>query len=444
MITNKQNKKNVSTSLDRDEYITLLSKMIACTDKLQNKPPKLIPNEQLIADIVMNELKECDHISIELKTHVESRPNMIIKYTNFSKKFDGKKSMGFVGSHMDVVPANPKEWKYNPFELTVDKHDPDILWGRGTTDCLGHVAMLTLLLKNLSKNKIQLDYLLGVVFIADEEDGKDINIGITKLENDGHLDFLKNGPVYWVDVSDTYPTVGTGTGMSWELTVTGKRGHSGMPHNAINPIIPAMDAVSEMLKIFKQHFPKHEKDNIYKYQCSSNMKPTQIKETVGSINQITESVTIQGDVRLTPFYDWKHVHKVMNSYIENINNDPSKLPSHHECFHNELNDVMKSKIKFELKWLGNPFVGIACDMESDGFKLLAKATEKVKGDMRVTSITGSLPLIANLYASGMDMQMIGYGCGEVYHANNEYCRFSGMSDGYDIIKYIITNYSNNS
>jgi acetylornithine deacetylase len=26
----------------------------------------------------------------------------------------------FVGSHLDVVPANPETWNVNPFELTVD------------------------------------------------------------------------------------------------------------------------------------------------------------------------------------------------------------------------------------------------------------------------------------------------------------------------------------
>ena len=45
----------------------------------------------------------------------------------------------FVGSHLDVVPANPETWEVDPFKLTVDG---DKLFGRGTTDCLGHVAMI--------------------------------------------------------------------------------------------------------------------------------------------------------------------------------------------------------------------------------------------------------------------------------------------------------------
>ena len=29
-------------------------------------------------------------------------------------------TVSFVGSHMDVVPANPETWDRNPFELTRD------------------------------------------------------------------------------------------------------------------------------------------------------------------------------------------------------------------------------------------------------------------------------------------------------------------------------------
>ena len=29
-------------------------------------------------------------------------------------------TIGFVGSHLDVVPANPANWKRNPFKLVVE------------------------------------------------------------------------------------------------------------------------------------------------------------------------------------------------------------------------------------------------------------------------------------------------------------------------------------
>lgn len=71
--------------------------------------------------------------------------------------------MSFVGSHLDVVPANPETWDRNPFELI---REGDRLYGRGTTDCLGHVALITELFIQLAEKKIKLNTNLVAIFIA--------------------------------------------------------------------------------------------------------------------------------------------------------------------------------------------------------------------------------------------------------------------------------------
>ena len=48
------------------------------------------------------------------------------------------------------VPANPETWERNPFELT---REGDMLYGRGTTDCLGHVALITELLVQVRRKR---------------------------------------------------------------------------------------------------------------------------------------------------------------------------------------------------------------------------------------------------------------------------------------------------
>jgi acetylornithine deacetylase/succinyl-diaminopimelate desuccinylase-like protein len=88
-------------------------------------------------------------------TFVPGRGNLILEY---SSRPDLKRVVSFVGSHLDVVPADPKNWfiplcsmlfhrgfkasirTVDPFHLTIAG---DKLYGRGTTDCLGHVALLT-------------------------------------------------------------------------------------------------------------------------------------------------------------------------------------------------------------------------------------------------------------------------------------------------------------
>jgi acetylornithine deacetylase len=412
--------------------------MLSHTEKLQNNPPVQIPEETLIVDIVLRVLDGLTGIQCEKVEYVKGRANLIIKYTNYDIDCTTDKSIGFVGSHMDVVPAEPSQWKHNPFALTIDNTNPDILHGRGTTDCLGHVALLTLLLKELSCNNIKLNYTIGVVFIADEENGSDKTIGVYHLGQDGKLDFLKNGPVYWVDTADIYPTVGTGTSMKWELIVHGKRGHSGIPQNAINPVIYAMSATTGMMEVFKKQFPELPIEKEYKYYCSSNLKPTQLKETNGSINQITDTAIIQGDIRATPFYDWKEIRKILDDYIISLNEYPAQLPIYHDKFPHTLEDA---KVLFELKWLNEPLLGVVCDMKSQGFKLISDATRLVHGSMDIQSCCGSLPLIAYLRDLGFDMQIIGYGCDEVYHANNEFCKFSWMKKGFDILVNVIERYN---
>ena len=59
-----------------------------------------------------------------------------------------KKICSFVGSHMDVVPADPSGWDRDPFKLIIEG---DLMYGRGTTDCLGHVALLTELMVSVAK-----------------------------------------------------------------------------------------------------------------------------------------------------------------------------------------------------------------------------------------------------------------------------------------------------
>jgi acetylornithine deacetylase len=98
---------------------------------------------------------------------------------------------------------------------------------------------------------------VAAVFIADEESGSDPDVGVDHLCRDGKLNFLKSGPLYWVDSADLHPLVGSGTMIPWKLTFLGKRGHSGLPHNAINPILIAIEALRYILSQFHRDFPTH-------------------------------------------------------------------------------------------------------------------------------------------------------------------------------------------
>ncbi|KAL4373009.1 hypothetical protein AHAS_Ahas05G0038900 [Arachis hypogaea] len=76
------------------------------------------------------------------------------------------------------------------------------------------------------------------------------------------------------------------------------------------------------------------------------------------------------------------------------------------------------------------------DLRGRGYHVLSKATEVV-GHVKPYSITGSLPLIRELQDEGFDVQTAGYGLMATYHAQNEYCLFTDMSQGYRVFASII-------
>lgn len=67
--------------------------------------------------------------------------------------------------------------------------------GRGTTDCLGHVALVTELMRKLGETKPNLKNTVIAVFIANEENSSIPGIGVDGLVKDGLLDHLKDGPL---------------------------------------------------------------------------------------------------------------------------------------------------------------------------------------------------------------------------------------------------------
>ena len=371
-------------------------------------------------------------LDVERVSFVEGRGNVIVKYPGTNPN----KVCSFVGSHLDVVPANPEGWDRNPFKLEIDG---DNLYGRGTTDCLGHVAMLTDFMATLAEKKPKLETSIVVIFIVNEENSAFPGIGVDQLALEGYMDELKNGPLFWIDSADTQPCIGTCGMLLWRVKAIGKLFHSGLPHKGINSIEMAMDAVSHIQSKFFKEFPRHTKEDDYNYATQSTMKPTQVNCTVGSLNQIPPECTIEGDIRLAPFYDVAKVRSCIEKVVEEINSNPSIIES--PQFHGPhskyaLPDENRNG-KIELTWLSEGENGVACDITSIGHKALLKATEKIIGNVKPYSIGGSLPLIRELQEKGFDVQISGYGISSKYHADNESASLESLKRATKIIASLV-------
>ncbi|XP_058189589.1 acetylornithine deacetylase isoform X1 [Rhododendron vialii] len=426
--------KDALGDLNKDSFVSLLSKLIGESKHVQNNPPELIPEEDRIVRHVLDVLLPHSTTTgggpliINHVAYHPNRGNLIVDYPGT----EPHKILSFVGMHMDVVTANPSDWDFDPFSLGIDG---DKLSGRGTTDCLGHVALVTELMKRLGETKPKLKSTVVAVFIASEENSSITGVGVDALVKDGLLNKLKNGPLFWIDTADKQPCIGTGGMLPWKLHVTGKLFHSGLAHKAINPLELAMEALKEIQLRFYRDFPPHPKEEVYGFATPSTMKPTQWSYPGGGINQIPKECTISGDVRLTPFYNITDVMKKLQEYVENLNANIEKLDVRGPVSKYVLPDEhLRGRITISYDEAMN---GVACNLDSRGFHVLCKATEEAVGHVKPYSITGSLPLIRELQDEGFDVQTAGYGLMATYHAKNEYCLLSDMGQGYQVFASII-------
>jgi len=435
--------------LNNERFIDLLRKLIAETPHLMNKLPTHVPKEMMAARHVLEALapystEKGGVLKIKTVCYQDQRANVIVEYPGLSANTPQERVCSFIGSHLDVVFANPKDWKSDPFSLQVDG---DFLRGRGTTDCLGHVALITDMFIQLATQRPPLQISVFAVFIADEEVGEDPTIGVQGLMQNGELARLKNGPVYWVDSADKQPTIGTGGCVQWSLVATGKMVHSGHPIKGINAIELASDAMRYIQQRFYLRFPRHPAEAEYGFPCPSSIKTTNVIVPDGSLNQIRGQCTLQGDIRTTPFYRIKEVMNFVESVVGELNaQNFSQLSPHgpspyhipaSRAQHGDHKEEAETKALLEIKWMGGECDGLACDLKSSGYRYLADATRKFVGHLEPIATTGTLPLVSELKDFGWDVQVTGYGVEDAYHADDEYAKLSDFQQGFKVLMEVV-------
>lgn len=98
--------------LNKNSYVSLLTKLIGESNYVQNNPPELIPEEDRIVKHVLDSLLPCSTTTgggpliVNSVSYFPKRANLIVEYPGT----DQGKILSFVGMHMDVVTANPNDW----------------------------------------------------------------------------------------------------------------------------------------------------------------------------------------------------------------------------------------------------------------------------------------------------------------------------------------------
>jgi acetylornithine deacetylase len=143
------------------------------------------------------------------------------------------------------------------------------------------------------------------------------------------------------------------------------------------------------------------------------MKPTSWSSPAGASNIIPVEATMQGDIRLTPFYSLSDAKGAIERYVREFNEKIHTVSEYSPAFKNALPDGARARV--ELTWVGDCYHGFAADLKSFGFQAIDQATKDVLGSSKPFSVTGSLPLVSDLQKAGFDVQMIGYGVEEVFY-----------------------------
>ena len=120
-------------------------------------------NETAAATVLRERLAGAD-VEAELVARDPARANLVARLPGTG---DGP-TLAFVG-HLDVVPADARDWTHPPFGGTVD--DDGFLYGRGAVDMKNEVAIRTVAMAALAREGFRPRGDLLLLMVADEEDG---------------------------------------------------------------------------------------------------------------------------------------------------------------------------------------------------------------------------------------------------------------------------------
>ncbi len=201
------------------------------------------PGNEIEAVRYVHDLLAQEGLPSEIIESEPGRGNLIARL-----KGDGSKPAMVLLGHLDVVPAEPKEWDVPPFSAEVKD---GFIWGRGSLDMKSLDAMEIAAFLKFHREKTPLAGDVILVLTADEEAGGHQGaeflvqnhwdkIEAKYLLNEGSVGVDRQGMhVYAIQVAEK--------GVAWmKLTANGTSGHGSSPivDNAVVKLVRAVGALA--------------------------------------------------------------------------------------------------------------------------------------------------------------------------------------------------------
>jgi len=202
----------------------------------------------------------------------------------WARRGDSSPLYAFAG-HTDVVPTGPEEnWKYPPFEPTVEN---GMLYGRGTADMKGSLAAMVTACERFVAEHPDHKGSIALLITSDEE-GIAINGTvkvIEQLEARGEkiTGCLVGEPTSTSKIGDVIKNGRRGS-LNGVLTVHGVQGHVAYPHLADNPIHRVAPVLAELTSITW--------DNGNEFFPPTSFQISNINSGTGATNVIPGDITV--------------------------------------------------------------------------------------------------------------------------------------------------------
>ena len=224
--------------------ISLASSLINC--------PSITPDDAGCQDLIKQALTPFGFVCTDIPCD---------KVKNLWALRKGQGPLFVFAGHTDVVPPGPlKQWKYPPFQATVDQGH---LYGRGACDMKGAIAAMIIAVQECLTQNPNFPGSIGFIITSNEEGAKNLDGTLKVVEyltkQDIKIDYCIVGePSSLTQIGDNI-RVGRRGSLSGKLQIHGKQGHIAYPDKAKNPISLSLPALTELSQIKwdqgNQYFP---------------------------------------------------------------------------------------------------------------------------------------------------------------------------------------------
>jgi acetylornithine deacetylase/succinyl-diaminopimelate desuccinylase-like protein len=204
-------------------------------------------NERQAAEYVAALLAEAG-LAPELLERTPGRTNVVARVAGSDPAADAL----LVHGHLDVVPADPAEWRVHPFSGEIRD---GVVWGRGAIDMKDADAMVLAVVRAWARAGIRPRRDIVLAFTADEEDTARHGAGYLTAKHaelfDGCTEAIGESGAFTFHPGGgqrIYPVAAGERGTAWvRLTAKGLAGHGSRinPANAVTRLTAAVTRIGE-------------------------------------------------------------------------------------------------------------------------------------------------------------------------------------------------------